>query len=64
MTPSEEERGQAAGWTIEGDDESGYRWSAYGPRGARQGQAESESEAEAAAQAAERELSLPETPDP
>jgi hypothetical protein len=63
MTPKEEDRGQASGWVVDGDSEIGYRWSAYGPRGARQGEAESEAEAEAAAQAAEQELKLPETPD-
>jgi hypothetical protein len=64
MTPSEEEHGQASGWTVEGDDESGYRWSAYGPRGARQGHADSEAEAETAARAAERELNRPEATGP
>jgi hypothetical protein len=64
MTPSQEEdRGEASGWTVETDPEGGHRWSAYGPRGARQGHTESEADAQAAALAAERELKLPESSD-
>jgi hypothetical protein len=53
---SDNELGTASGFTVDEDDDGGFRWTAFGPAGTRQGTATSKEEAEAAARAAEREL--------
>ncbi|MBD0281238.1 MAG: hypothetical protein ICV69_03465 [Thermoleophilaceae bacterium] len=53
MTAHPGERGQASGFSVEEDPDGGFRWSAFGPTGRREGRAESRSEAGAAAQADE-----------
>jgi hypothetical protein len=61
MATDDSHQGRASGYSVEEDPEGGFRWSAFGPAGARDGHAGSWSEAEAAAQLAEQELSLPPT---
>lgn len=63
MTPNENV-GRASGFSVEEDPEGGFRWSAFGPRGARHGRAATRREAREAAVAAERELAedLPQPP--
>jgi hypothetical protein len=57
---NEERIGHGSGWAVEDDPEGGFRWTAYGPAGSRQGQAPTRAEAERLAQAAEQELTVPE----
>jgi hypothetical protein len=59
--PDEIDSGRAFGFSVEEDPEGGFRWSAFGGAGTRQGHAESQSEAEAAARRAEQELGRPAT---
>jgi uncharacterized protein len=57
MTVPEKPIGYSSGWTVDEDPDGGFRWAAYGPAGARRGEATTRAEAERAAQEAERELS-------
>ncbi len=59
--PTENDPGRASGFSVEENPEGGFRWSAFGPAGIRQGHTESEAEAEAAARSAEQELQQPRT---
>jgi hypothetical protein len=56
---TDENPGQASGFSVEEDRDGGFRWSAFGPAGARHGDAESHGDAEASARAAEQELNRP-----
>jgi hypothetical protein len=57
--PDEHELGNANGFAVEEDPEGGFRWSAFGAAGARQGHADSQADAVAAARQAEQELNRP-----
>jgi hypothetical protein len=57
MPTEDSELGRGSGFSVEEDSDNGYRWSAFGPAGTRQGHAESREEAEAAARGAEEALS-------
>jgi hypothetical protein len=59
--PDEHETGRVTGFAVEEDPEGGFRWSAFGIAGARQGHADSQGDAEAAARRAEQELNRPES---
>ncbi len=59
MSTDEERSGRASGYSVEEDPDGGFRWSAFGPAGTRQGHAESRADAEAAAQRAEQALCRP-----
>lgn len=63
MTTEEEHSGLASGYSVEEDEDGGFRWSAFGPTGTLQGHAESRSDAEVAAQTAEVVLRRPQLPD-
>jgi hypothetical protein len=51
--------GNASGYSVEEEEDGGFRWSAFGPRGARRGVADTRAGAEDAARAAEQELADP-----
>jgi hypothetical protein len=53
---SDDDLGTASGFTVDEDDDGGFRWTAFGPAGTRQGTAASRAEAETAARVAEQEL--------
>ena len=59
METGDEPTGRASGYSVEEDPDGGFRWSAFGPGGTRQGRAEARTEADAAAHGAEQELSRP-----
>ena len=53
---NQERVGYSSGWSVEEDQDGGFRWSAHGPLGVLRGQAATRAEAEGAAQEAERQL--------
>jgi hypothetical protein len=55
----EQSTAHASGFSVDEDPEGGFRWSAFGPLGTRNGHADSRIEAEAAARQAEQELKRP-----
>jgi hypothetical protein len=56
VDPNDEQTGYASGWSVDEDPEGGFRWTAFGPAGTRQGQAPTRAEAERAAMQAEQDL--------
>lgn len=63
MASDDQDPGRASGYSVDEASNGGFRWSAFGPAGTREGNAESRADAEAAAQSAERELCRPSGPD-
>ncbi|MGI8430086.1 MAG: hypothetical protein ACR2OB_12480 [Solirubrobacteraceae bacterium] len=59
MPADQHDPGHASGFSVEEDSEGGFRWSAFGPAGARHGHADARADAEATASAAEQELIRP-----
>jgi hypothetical protein len=56
------EVGRATGWQIEEDEDGGFRWTAFGPRGRREGRTATRADAEAAARQAEQGLTEEQPP--
>jgi hypothetical protein len=59
MPIDDQDPGRASGHSVEEDPDGGFRWSAFGQAGTRQGRADAREDAEAAAHSAEQELSRP-----
>ncbi|MGB0092888.1 MAG: hypothetical protein WBP81_10200 [Solirubrobacteraceae bacterium] len=59
MASDESSGAHASGFSVEEDPSGGFRWSAFGPNGTREGHAESRADAETAARSSEQELSRP-----
>ena len=51
-----QQAGHVSGWSVDEDPEGGFRWTAFGPAGTRQGQAPTRAKAERAAMQAEQDL--------
>jgi hypothetical protein len=62
MDSERDDRGRVSGYSVVEDPDGGFRWSAFGPAGSRQGRADSRAAADAAGEAAERELARPRRP--